>query len=266
MTKVIFHADDYGRSKNISRKIRDCINRGNITGISIIVGCYKFTKNEINFLKKKCNNIRLHLNLTEKTHYSHINFKTFSYQELVLMSLLGYKSEDLVKSIENQIIYFKKIFNLNRIKIDGHQHVHLVPCVNQIIENLKYKHKICETRYIEEKIFISDLFKISKITSIFKNLLLKFFSLFLKKNIKSSSHFYGIVNTGEQNEEEIFKYLKNYKNKQNIEILFHPGSTNIKERKYFDKKFFNYYNSVNRRKEFKLCKSVNLKTKIDLYA
>ena len=138
--------------------------------------------------------------------------------------------------------------------------------VNQIIENLKYKHKIYETRYIEEKIFISDLFKISKITSIFKNLLLKFFSLFLKKKIKSSSHFYGIVNTGEQNEKEIFKYLKNYKNKQNIEILFHPGSTNTKERKYFDKKFFNYYNSVNRRKEFKLCKSVNLKTKIDLYA
>ena len=153
------------------------------------------------------------------------------------MSLLGYKSEDLVKSIESQIIYFKKIFNLNRIKIDGHQHVHLVPCVNQIIENLKYKHKIYETRYIEEKIFISDLFKINKITSIFKNLLLKIFSLFLKKNIKSFSNFYGIVNTGEQNEKEIFKYLKNYKNKQNIEILFHPGSTNTKERKYFDKNF-----------------------------
>ena len=39
-------------AKIYQRKIRDCINRGNITGISIIVGCYKFTKNEINFLKK----------------------------------------------------------------------------------------------------------------------------------------------------------------------------------------------------------------------
>ena len=37
MNKVIFHADDYGRSPNISKTIYECIKRKKIKSISIIV-------------------------------------------------------------------------------------------------------------------------------------------------------------------------------------------------------------------------------------
>ena len=37
MNKIYFHADDYGRSKQISNNIINCIKKGNINSASVMV-------------------------------------------------------------------------------------------------------------------------------------------------------------------------------------------------------------------------------------
>jgi len=62
--KIFFHADDFGRSKIISKNIYLCIKKKIINSLSIMIGF-----DETYFKKIKGNNnlnIRLHINLTEK--------------------------------------------------------------------------------------------------------------------------------------------------------------------------------------------------------
>ena len=63
MGKVYFHADDYGRSKEVSKNILKCLTKGNLNSVSIMIDhdqkCHKKLK------KLKNVNKRLHLNLTE---------------------------------------------------------------------------------------------------------------------------------------------------------------------------------------------------------
>ena len=69
--KIYFHADDFGRSKVISKNIYKCIKLGIINSVSIMVG---FNENYFDKIKKdRYLNIRLHLNLTEYYTKSFLN-------------------------------------------------------------------------------------------------------------------------------------------------------------------------------------------------
>ena len=60
--KIYFHADDFGRSRIISRNIWKCVKLNIVNSISIMVGFDEYYFDQI---KKKRNlNIKLHLNLT----------------------------------------------------------------------------------------------------------------------------------------------------------------------------------------------------------
>ena len=48
--QIFFHADDFGRSKEISNKIIKCLKFGHLNSVSIIVNQDQSTLNEI----KKC--------------------------------------------------------------------------------------------------------------------------------------------------------------------------------------------------------------------
>ena len=63
---------------------------------------------------------------------------------------------------------------------------------------------------------------------------------------------------GIQNIETIKKGINQYENSDgNIEVLIHPGYTNIQEKKKFYKKYFKYYSSLERLKEFEIVSSKN---------
>ena len=47
--------------------------------------------------------------------------------------------------------------------------------------------------------------------------------------------------------------------KKKIEILIHPGFTNINEKNFFKKKYYDFYSSKNRKKEYDLCFSKKIK-------
>ena len=77
----------------------------------------------------------------------------------------------------------------------------------------------------------------------------------------SDYKFIGIIYSGIQSEDTIIKSLNSQKknNEKKIEILIHPGFTNINEKNFFKKKYYDFYSSKNRKKEYDLCFSKKIK-------
>ncbi len=259
MTKRInIHADDFGRSKLISQNILKCIKCKNINSVSVLVGFDDIYFDDI--IKKKVN-IKLHINLTEAYKNFLLN-RSYTFFELLFLQLhpnFSHHKKIIINQIEAQIQYFKKKFKIRNIKIDSHEHIHVIPWINKILINLKKKHKIIEIRNPSEKYYfvgIKYFINFTYLTNLIKLSLIKFLNFF--NNIDKNNNFTGLNYTGIQNIETIKKGINQYENSDgNIEVLIHPGYTNIQEKKKFYKKYFKYYSSLERLKEFEIVSSKN---------
>ena len=261
MNKVYFHADDFGRSSQISSSIINCIKKGNINSVSVMVSYLPYIYHKK--LKNLKNvNIKLHLNLTELPRKNLKKINDLSFLKLVFLKSKNKKI--IYNEIENQIKRYKKLYKLKSIQIDGHEHVQMIPWIFNFIKKLKKKYNITEVRISNEKLLfprIYDLFSLSYFRNLLACILLKFFNYFLDVSEISTKIFIGIVYTGQQTEDTIHKTISPYKKLENrsIELLVHPGFTNKKEIKLFKSKFYKFYSHYNRKREYKLCFSDNIK-------
>jgi len=259
--KIYFHADDFGRSKVISQNIYKCIKLKIINSISVMVGFNEYYFDHIK--KDRLINIKLHLNLTENYSSSSLSYN-YSFFKLLFLRY-GFKysfhKEKIKNEIEKQIIYFKKRFNVTSIKIDSHEHIHIIPWINDIILDLKIKHKIIELRQPIEKYYfinLKDFVNVGYLSNIIKFLIIIFLSNFHRKHKLNliKSNFTGLLYTGFQNFDSIKKGISlNRTNNKTLEVLIHPGYTNRNEVNFFKKKYFMYYSSHQRIKEHKIASS-----------
>ena len=264
---ILFHADDFGRSSNISKTIYKCIKAKTINSISIIVSDKIYG---LNYLKKIKVNKRLHLNLTDFNPKK--AKKSFLYNQSFLKLLFwpflpnfNKKKKLIENEIKRQIRIYKKTFKEKKIFIDGHQHVHMIPWIFNILIKNSNNFGINNIRIPDEKFLINieDLFKLSILNNIFKFFILKFFIFYSIKKIKKIKYnfiFFGIIYSGHQNIKYIQKVINIQKyltKRKKIELLFHPGFSLRGEKALFKKKFYNYYSSNFRTKEFYL--TYNLK-------
>jgi predicted glycoside hydrolase/deacetylase ChbG (UPF0249 family) len=266
-TKYFFHADDFGRSKLISNNILYCIKYGNINSVSVMMGFDNNSHKKIQRIKKKIK-FKLHLNLTEKNKFS--NLKNYSFLKLLFLPLFfNFKKEKKIMRdlIKIQINEFIKFYKTNIIKLDSHEHVHMIPWIfDLIIKDLK-TFNIKEIRIPDEKFFISSkthIFNKFYLVNLIKLSLMKVFSYVIQNKIKNKKikilNFTGLVYSGFQDFFSIkLGVKKNYDGCSDIEILSHPGFTNETEINSFDKKYFDYYSSIKRKEEYNLCLSRKLK-------
>ena len=134
MNKIYFHADDYGRSKQISNNIINCIKKGNINSVSVMVSYLPYIYHKK--LKNLKNvNIKLHLNLTELPRKNLKKINDLSFLKLVFLKSKNKKI--IYNEIENQIKRYKKLYKLKSIQIDGHEHVQMIPWIFNFIKKLK---------------------------------------------------------------------------------------------------------------------------------
>ena len=265
MSKIIFHADDFGRSPNISKSIYKSIIQSKISSISIIVSDKIYG---LSLLKKVKVSKRLHLNLTDFTYKKskEDNIYNLSFFKLFIMPLLPNFEENkknIKKEILRQIKLYKKYVKKELIFLDSHQHVHMIPWIFNIIFDLRKKNKIINIRIPNEKFLINyfDLLNINIIKNIIKYFTLKFFILISKKKINKIGYkynFFGIIYSGIQNKKylkKIFNFIKNDKSNKITEILFHPGYAIKTEKDLFKDDFFKYYISNKRKNEFILTRS-----------
>ena len=123
---IQLHADDFGRSKEISNNILKCVKFGFLDGVSVMINhdndCHKILK------KIKNVNIRLHLNLTEFPKSE--SYKNLSFLKLIFLNNI--RKKKVIKEIDSQINKFIKIYKPRKLKIDGHEHVHMIPWISKI--------------------------------------------------------------------------------------------------------------------------------------
>ncbi len=255
--KILFHADDFGRSSEISKNIFKCLEFGYLNSVSVMVNHDQDSLKKL--AKIKNINIRLHLNLTEIPKSNEINNEFLSNLNFLKLLVLGKKNKELViKEIHNQITKFIKIFDPKELKIDGHEHIHLIPWIYKHLSENKDNYKIYEMRNSNEELLIpriKDLFNPQYFRNLSACILVKFFYIFNKKFKILSPKFAGLLYSGIQDEQTIKKTLNYFKKKniENFEILIHPGSTNYEEKKLFKKQYFNFYISKKRKTEYDLC-------------
>jgi predicted glycoside hydrolase/deacetylase ChbG (UPF0249 family) len=267
MKKIFFHADDFGRSKNISITILKCLKMGNLNSTSIIIN----HKNDYYHKKlKKLKNInkRLHLNLTE-TSILELSKKPYleNLSFIKLLFITGDKRKKILQEVESQIKRYKKIYNEKFIKIDGHEHVHIIPWILKHLIKIKKKYNIVEFRNPNE-IFMTptfeDLFKYKYYRNLMALFVLKFLYYYQGRPQLTKTQFSGMIYSGVQNINTVSKsidFLKKIKCK-NFEIVLHPGFTNSKEIKLFKNNHYNFNLKKNRNEEFNLCFSKEIKKKL----
>ena len=269
MENIYFHADDYGRSELITKNLLQCLIKGNLNSVSVMVNHVE-PKYHLKLKKLKNVNKRLHLNLTEMPRKSLIKYPSLRNLSFIKLLFANKEKKKLIyKEIENQIVTFKEIYKPKKLKIDGHEHIHMIPWILGFLKKMSKKYKIQEIRNSNETVIFNNLYDIFDkrfLRNLIACLVIKILYYFNGSPKLSDYKFIGIIYSGIQSEETIIKSLNYQKkiNQKNIEILIHPGFTNIKEKKFFKKDYFNFYSSKNRKKEYDLCFSKKIKENLNI--
>ncbi len=235
--------DDYGRTPNVCNIILKLIDDiPQIKEVSVLMNFVNISFHE----KLKLTKIQtsLHLNLTDN-----IIFKNISNKNLTFIKLLFLKRNNrkyIFNEIDKQIENYTKIYNVRKIDINSHQHVHTIPWIySYLLKN----EKINEIRYSNEKIFF--VYKKINIFELLRNfcvlLILRMLNLFNKN--RSNNIFFGVLYTNNMCKKIINHIL--YKNKNsNLHILLHPGSAIREEMDLFEEnEFYKYFISKKRERE-----------------
>lgn len=278
---IFFHADDYGISSDESELILECCTHGKLNSLSVLPNSDKLI-DSINKLKEFKDKVKIciHLNLVEGHCCSNPkdisllvdlngNFK-LSFEKMLLLSYTKYKTElsrQLYIELESQINkLIIEIPFLKSIRLDSHQHFHMIPLVfNTILKiidnnNLEVEYIRIPMEPISPFLRHPKFYLNYKPINWIKNLLLNALGRFNIKNLKnyniSTSIFFGLLLTGDMNKKYVnvlLPYFIKIANKRhsNLEVLFHPGS--IKEESEFldisKKGFVNFYTSDKRDSE-----------------
>jgi len=282
--KYIWHVDDYGISPMQSAKIIECIEDGIINSVSVVSNS-RFIEECSQLLKKTSKEVKvgIHLNLLEgySVHPKEeipliVNERGVmkrSFFSLMLHSFLPGRNElkrQIKKELMAQIDLFVRLYGVDIINVDSHNHFHMIPIVCEaLIEGIKEKgYKIGIVRIPKEPLL--PYFKTFKCKcmryplNIVKNIVLRILSLIDRKNLKDyydkSPLFCGIILTGRMTLEHTIRLIVSFtevvdKKGRAVEFLFHPGG--LKERdEYLDPDiptFVEFYNSNMRELEFETC-------------
>ena len=174
----MIHVDDFGRSLKISKDILKKIKKGTVSRVSVMIG---FVDKSMHLeLKKTKILFRLHLNLTEQVEYFSKDFKSMTFLRILFANK---RKKSLIKEeIDRQLKEFKVMYNLKKVRLDGHQHVHFIPwiykylCSNPVcnIQELRYPVEpfhIVKLRFLFNRQFLRNIVAMT---------VLKIFSMFNK--------------------------------------------------------------------------------------
>lgn len=285
MENIDIHVDDFALSKNNSNDILKCIINKKINSLSVIPNmscfhdCIKLLNNNnnlpisihLNFLEgKPVSTPKLVKNLIDVDGYfklTWLKFFLYSFNPIVYKKI----KRQLKIEIKNQIELVKPF--IKKIRIDSHQHTHMIPIVfNSIMEVVEKEKYDVEFMRVSQEPLMPYIKKIKLyntycLKQIISNFILNILSLRIKrilrkKNIKYG-YLWGVIMSGNMDinrinslKKEMFKSCKN----SALEILFHPGyvAPNEMRKELNNKKFNKFSTSKNRKKEYDTIMKLNL--------
>lgn len=285
------HADDYALSPKSDDDIIELCKLGKLNSISIIPNLIVFNSSVEKFLaaKKDFNNeikVSVHLNVMEgKCCYSNPNeishlvnsegYFTTSWGKLFIANYIPFFRKiiknELKKELNAQIecCIKSKIINPDLIRIDSHQHPHMIPIFyNAIFEVInEKKYSVDYIRNTCDPISFYKKNKTDSFSNIIKCIILNHYSkrlsIKLKKIILPDSYLCGVYFSGKMDNriiKSIPVFLKKAEEKNRIvELLFHPGLM-LKDELNDDftkEGFNNFHLSKNRHIEYETVMKIN---------
>lgn len=277
-------ADDYGLSSNLSMRIKECLDNGGLTKVSVFPN---FEATNLSELKNA--HISLHLNLVEGRCMSDRkdvdlitdnegDFK-YAFGGLLLKSIFHKKKfeSQIYAEIKEQLSFWKRLFpDGTPLLIDSHQHTHMIPSVFKMLLRVISEEKV-EVKYLRIPaeplspfIKCPSLYFTYKPINLIKQWLLKLLWLFDKPLFKKSNiptaYFFGVLLSGEMDKKRVDKILPKYielskRKNRDLEVLLHPGYLESKEISSVKNKikFKDFYLSQNRKTEFDTAIKIHLK-------
>ncbi len=284
---IIFHADDYGLSENVSNEILSLVNQGMLDGLSVIVNMShseraikQLLSAPIVFNTARHFRVCLHLNLMEghccaspqeiPLLVNSYGFFQVSWMKLFAISYYpGLRNQyraQLQIEITAQIRHFLGMMPDNYpLCLDSHQHTHVIPVVwDALLDALKVENLPCEfiripteplLPYLQEP----SLYASYGFASWIKNVLLNFCSTRAhhQSPAKDTSQFslWGIMMGCHMDITRVKKLLprfQRYEENGTLCMLFHPGqilSSEITE-EYSNLAFLKVETSNNRNMEY----------------
>jgi predicted glycoside hydrolase/deacetylase ChbG (UPF0249 family) len=158
MSKIIINADDLGYSIGRDKGIFECFEAGAITCASLIVN----GPTAVSAAKKASEiglPLGLHLNLTEgkplTTHSSLCNDNDTMYYKM-LNRKATILDKDIVRECRAQLERFRQLTGAYPIHVDGHQHVHILKGIPELIAPLLKDVGVCSVRIPDEDLSTMD--------------------------------------------------------------------------------------------------------------
>jgi hypothetical protein len=144
MKRIWLVADDYGITQPVNGAIRDLIARGRLSATSVMVVAPGFNAQEAQRLRDTAREIPaaigLHLTLTApfapltRDYAPLANAKFLPLGKTMAFAFIGQLDREKLKAeIRAQIDAFTAAFGRTPDYIDGHQHVHLLPPVTDVL-------------------------------------------------------------------------------------------------------------------------------------
>lgn len=231
MKQIILCADDYGQNTAISQAIIELLQEKHISATSCLVTSANWHA-QAAWLSPFKNNvdIGLHFNLTEGAPLSKELSRFFSLKELLLKShLKSLPKKAIAQEFRAQLDQFVSALGQLPHFIDGHQHIHQIPIIRDILLDLY------EERLREDKPYVRCTF--SNVQAMlnfrqpawFKQLIIQlaggmaFKKILEKRHIPHNSSFGGIYHFSDSYDyENLFPYFIKYIQNNGI-IMCHPS-------------------------------------------
>lgn len=253
---IIFHADDFGANREISEHILDCFRDGALNSLSVLPNSLHLSKC-MTLLEPYRQEIAVsvHLNLAEghcmadETQVPWLvderGMFAISFFKVLLLSFTGKKKElkrqlqaEMKAQLQAMLPY------IHELRIDSHQHYHMIPLVLQsifaAIKELRQEgNNVPEIMFIRipaEPIlpFIKHpaLYLTYRPINLVKNIVLNILNAFdgalLKPYRKKTAVFFGILLSGRMDIQRVSAFRRDFeriaeKRGLPLEILCHPG-------------------------------------------
>ena len=292
MNRIVdIHADDFALSENSDKDILQLCREGKLDSISIIPNLECFETAAANFLsiQEKLNKkilVSVHLNFmegkccVEKSLILDLvdseGFFTASWGKLFIWNYIPIIRKKIKFQLKTEILAQIKrcldsnIIDKNAIRIDSHQHPHMIPVVFEALKEavLELENDGCKIEYIrntQDPILLyggKDIFSMNTV----KCMILNFYSIKVRKYLAFRNlpvnYLCGVYFSGKM-DSRLKKVLPNFikkaeKQDRNIELLFHPGTMSKSElTSEFKKEGFNEFHlSENRKIEYNTLKEL----------
>jgi hypothetical protein len=151
----LLHADDLGLAEGVDAAIIDLAQSGRLQGGSLLVNGPS-AANAVEAWRGLADPppLTLHLCLTEGHRLANCPDLPSGFGSLLLASLLPWQrrriAPQLRTALQQQISRYRQLTGLSHIRLDGHQHIHLVPLVLDVVLNLAPSESITWVRTTRE--------------------------------------------------------------------------------------------------------------------